>query len=231
VLIILASRHDLAARWLAVEWADDGGAVMTCEDLSCAGWQHSVCEPDRGTIVVGGRKTRTSDVRAVLTRLPSASPDELPGIVEHDREYVAQEVMAFLFAWLAALGPRAVNRPTPYCLMGPHWRQERWVKAASELGLATAPMTRRAAYETTTASSIAVTSVTVVAGRAFAPDGSAARAPFGDAAVRLANSAGAELLAVSFTKDGAVVDAHLWPDLGPPEVRAALRDRLLRVGE
>jgi len=204
VLIILASRHDLAARWLADEWADAGAAVMTCEDLSCRGWQYDVSAPDRTSIVVGGRRAAQSDVLAVLTRLPSVSPGELPGIVEHDREYIAQEMMAFLLAWLAALGSRAVNRPTPYCLMGPHWRQERWVKVARELGLPTAPAVRRA-----------------VAGTV----------PQHDAAVRLAHAAGAELLSVSFTNDDAVVDAHLWPDLGVPEVRAAVRDRLLRVAE
>jgi hypothetical protein len=231
VLIVLASRHDLTARWLADEWACDGAAVLTCEDLSRAGWEHRVSAPRSGTASVGGRKVANADIRAVLTLLPSVTPEELPGIIESDREYVAQEVMAFLLAWLAALGPRAVNRPTPYCLMGPHWRRERWAKVAHDLGLPTAPMSRAAALGTLAdASQVAVSTVAVVGAAAFAADGSPAHGLQGDAAIRLAQAAGAELLAVRFSAEGTVVDAHPWPDLRLTTVRAALRERLLRAG-
>ena len=230
MLIILASRHDPTARWLADEWTGHGAALLTCEDLSSGGWEHDVSAPQKGRICVGGHAVAQSDVRAVLTQLPSVSTAEIPGVVEYDREYVAQEMMAFLIAWLAALGPRAVNRPTPYCLMGPHWRQERWIKTARELGLPTSPMARHAAPRGTSPAPSApeAASVTVVGRLAFSADGSPAPASQRDAAVRLASAAAADLLAVRFAEDDAVVDAHLWPDLRVAEVRAALRDLLLR---
>jgi len=230
VLIILASRHDPTAPWLADEWAADEAAVLTCEDLSCAGWEYDVAAPERASIVVGGRSVAQSAIRAVLTRLPSVSPHELPGIVDEDRDYVAQETMAFLLAWLATLGSRAVNRPTPYCLMGPHWRPERWVKVARDLGLATVPVTRKAAPGVPPArASYDLTSVTVVGARAFLSDGSPPSQPQFDAAVRLARAAAADLLAVQFTADDAIADANLWPDLRVTAVQAALRDHLLRA--
>jgi hypothetical protein len=230
VLIILASRHDPTAPWLADEWAGDEAVVLTCEDLSCAGWEHDVAAPERGSIVVGGRRVAQSMIRAVLTLLPSVSPHELPDIVDEDREYVAQEAMAFLLAWLAALGPRAVNRPTPYCLMGPHWRAERWLKVARELGLATVPVTRKAAPGVLPFPPPAeLMSVTVVGQRAFLSDGSTPSQTQCDTAIRLARAAGAELLAVRLTAESAVVDAHLWPDLRLTAVLTALRDHLLRA--
>ncbi len=230
MLIILASRHDPTARWLADEWAGDEAAVLTCEDLSCAGWEHDVAAPERGSIVVGGRRVAQSGIRAVLTLLPSVWPHELPGIADEDREYVAQEAMAFLLAWLAALGPRAVNRPTPYCLMGPHWRAERWLKVARELGLATVPVTRKVAPGALPTQPPAdSTTVSVVGPRAFLSDGSMPSQTQCDTAVRLARAAGAELLAIRLTADNAVVDAHLWPDLRVTEVLTALRDQLLRA--
>ncbi len=230
MLIILASRHDPTARWLADEWTADGAALLTCEDLSCGGWEHDVSAPQKGRICIGGHVLARSQVRAVLTQLPSVSPAEIPGVVEYDREYVAEEMMAFLIAWLAALGRRAVNRPTPYCLMGPHWRQERWIKTARELGLATSRMARHTAPRQTSPAPSAPegTSVTVVGPLAFSADGSPAPASQRDAAVRLATAAAADVLAVRFTEDDAVIDAHLWPDLRVAAVRAALRDLLLR---
>ena len=220
MLIILASRDDLAARWLADEWAADDAVVMTCEDLSSAGWELYVGDVDRDAVSIGGRRASSRDVQGVLTLLPSVTPYELPAIVEEDREYVAQEMMAFLLAWLDALGPRAMNRPTPFCLMGPHWRRERWVAAARELGLQTAP---------TSATTVSLSAVTVVVDRAFSQDGTAAPAARQVAAVQLASAAGADLLTVHFTADDEVANAGLWPDIRTAAVRSAVRDRLLRA--
>jgi hypothetical protein len=229
-LIILASRFDPIASWLASEWAPHDAALLTCEDLSHAGWVHRVSDPSAGQVAVAGRVLPTASVRAVLTLLPSVAPTELRTIVEHDREYVAQEIMAFLLAWLGALGARAVNRPTTTCLMGPHWRQERWVRAARELGLPTMAVERRVALGASpTATAMATEAVAVVGERAFAEDGSPAPPFRHDAAVRLARAAHADLLAVRFAGD-AVVDARLWPDLRLSPVRAALCEHLLRVG-
>ena len=138
--------------------------------------------------------------------------------------------MAFLLAWLAALGRRAVNRPTTTCLMGPHWRQERWVRTARELDLPTMAVERRVAPDAPSTATVTATApVAVVGDRAFAEDGSPAPAPRHDAAIRLARAAHADFLAVRFAGD-AIVDAHLWPDLQSDPVRAALCEHLLRAG-
>ena len=228
MLIVLASRHDPTARTLSAEWAEDEALVVTCEDLSQPGWQHWVPHQDRGSAVIGGRTIARSKISAVLTRLPSVSEDELPSILPADRSYVAQEVMAFLVSWLASLGPRVVNRPTPFCLMGPHWRAERWVKVACELGLRTAPFARRAEFGRPHPhpDRRPLHSVTVVGNQAFCADGSPAQGVPRQAALRVAHTAGATLLAVRFNEEDALVDAHLWPDLPVGAVRDAVRDLL-----
>jgi hypothetical protein len=46
VLVIVAGRHDKAAKDLVERWAPWGAAVLTCEDLSVAGWRYSLDSPE-----------------------------------------------------------------------------------------------------------------------------------------------------------------------------------------
>lgn len=228
MLLVLASRHDQAARALVRSWRDVGARLLTCRDLSSAGWRYLTDAPREARAVVGGRVVRAEEIRGVVTRLPAVWPDELPHIVEADRAYVAAEMNAFLGAWLAEAPFPVVNRPTPLCLVGPVWRVEQWLCAAARVGMRLSGATRRltprqvAAPEPFAASP---TTVTVVGERCF---GSADDELMLQAR-RLARAARVELLAVQFSgpeRGAAFAGAHLCPDISRPGVAEALLDCL-----
>jgi hypothetical protein len=150
VLLILASPGDVEAHALAAAWSSYQAAVVTWSDLSRAGWCYTSHCADAAawniggsaSCCVGGRVVPASDIEAVLTRAATVDPADLVEIAEHDREYVAAEMHAFLVAWLTALGGRVVNRPTPRSLRGPHWPAEVWVHLAASISIPTRPTHR-----------------------------------------------------------------------------------------
>jgi hypothetical protein len=85
--------------------------------------------------VIAGQRTPVRAIRGVLTRLPAVFAADLPHIAAADRAYVAEEMSAFLLAWLSALRCPVVNRPVPPSLAGPNWRQAQWIHAAVRAGL------------------------------------------------------------------------------------------------
>lgn len=162
MILVLASRFDVAAGALVQGWEDDGARLLTCAALSRPGWRFDPGRPADGCLVVDEEPVPVSDVRALVSLLPGVHPAELPHIAVEDREYVAGEMMAFLVAWLSALPCRVLNRPTPLCLTGPHLRPEQWVRAAVTAGLPARVATRR--VPDTAAKQPAAVPVTVVAG-------------------------------------------------------------------
>jgi hypothetical protein len=241
MLLVLASRHDSAAATLVERWRELDARLLTCRDLSTAGWRFCPHEPHLSRAVVGGQIVNCAEIAGVLTRLPSVLPDELPHIVAADRSYVAAEMNAFLTAWLSAIPCTVINRPTASCLMGPNWRQEQWVHAAARAGLRTRALKfllkpgnrptesmRDSSVEASECvnnsnetDGVSPVLATVVGSRCFgAVDGKlAARA------LRLAAKAGVELLDVQFSSpdaDASFVGAYLGTDISRAHVADAL---------
>jgi hypothetical protein len=225
VLVVVAGPEDPTAHSLVAHWAADDARLLTCDDLSVAGWCFAPADPAASTAVVGGHPVAVADVAGVLTRLPGVSPAMLSHIEPADRVYVATEMHAFLVAWLDALPCPVLNRPSPGCLAGPSWRHEQWVQTAAQIGMPVQPVQLSTHTAFTSPPAPAATtdrsSVTVV-GRQVV--GSVDRA-LAQQARDLALAAGVELLAVQF--DGATpgsrfLEATLWPDLGDDDVTDAL---------
>ena len=221
MLVVVASRHDAGARRLVDGWPAAAG-LLSCEDLSTAGWRYRVGDPAGGTAVVDGRVVPVREIQGVLTRRPAVLEQELAYVAAPDRAYVAAETNAFLDAWLAALACPVLSRPTPLCLSGPGWRPEQWVRAAAAVGIPVRPRRRRApAGENGVAAEDAgePVDVTVVGGELVGGVGGR----LGRWTRRLAAVAGVELLGVRFVRGeegprfGA---ATVWPDLEAPVVHA-----------
>jgi hypothetical protein len=258
VLLILASPGDVEAHALAAAWSSSQAAVVTWSDLSCPGWRYTSSSADAASCSigrsagpvaascsVGGRVVPAADIEAILTRAATVDPADLVEIAEHDRDYVAAEMHAFLVAWLTALGGRVVNRPTSRSLLGPLWPPEVWVHLAASLSIPVKPTHRHvdplpggadpSAGDSASAWLVDLarephlpeswSAVTVVGERAFG-DGHVA---LKHNALALANAAGADLLAVTFDgRDAAarLVSADPKPTMEDEAVVAAVRRHL-----
>jgi hypothetical protein len=232
VLVVLAAPDDDAARALVARWGRDRAGLLTSADLSRAGWHHELgtSGTGRSTAVVDGRLVETEAIAGVLTLLPCVLPHELDQIVPGDREYVAQEMTAFLLAWLVQLRCPVLNRPTTTSLAGPSWPVERWRHLAAHAGLRAVPIRRLAgpAASVGTEPASAVASVTVV-GDCCVGDAPALAAP----ARRLAEAAGAQLLTVYFDRADAsasVLAAEPRPPVGDWRVADAILAHLRQAG-
>jgi hypothetical protein len=231
VIVVVAGRHDAAAKAFVERGAAAGVALLAPSDLSHPGWRFRLDRrgnPSAATAVVGGELVDAGAIDGVLTRLPQVSENDLGQIVPADRAYVAAEMSAFLLAWLSALPCPVLNRPTPSCLAGPCWAPERWVHLAARLGIPVRPVRRRAAdagidpAPTNEESDGPAITVTVVGKHCL---GTSDPRLAGQAR-RLATVAGADLLAVHFALDAAaarLVSADPWPDVSSPEVAEAVR--------
>lgn len=227
MLLVFAGPHDQTAQALVRRWRNHDARLLTCRDLSSAGWRYYPHDVEASRASVGGQVVRFSELEGVLTRLPCVTPRELPHIVNVERSYVAAEMNAFLIAWWSSALFPVVNRPTPLCLMGPNWRPEQWLHAAARAGLRMSPSasfiklqpsTRQATNAT--ASGVAVT---VVGARCFGAidEDLAARA------CRVAELAGVELLTVQFSGsrlDADFLGAYLGADVSQNDVADALLD-------
>ena len=224
MLGVVASRHDREAAGLARLWAGDGAALLRAEDLSMKGWRYYPDSPERSVAVVDGVVTPCREITGVLIRRPCVVEAELAHIHPADRPYLAQEMSAFLFAWLSSLTCPMLNRPRDACLLGAPWRRTQWAHAAAQVGIA---------VQTTPGSALAspagegVADVVVVGRRRLG--GGAQR--FAAQAGRLAAMAGAELMGAAFeTEGGAFLGATLRPTLSDPEVVEAVREYLVGGG-
>jgi hypothetical protein len=246
VLVILANCGNRSAQLLAERWSHLGARLLTPSDLSLEGWRVAYGTDDRrldrwSTAVVGGEVVPTDQITGVLTRLPVVFEHELMTVVPEDRAYVAAEMTAFLLAWLTQLPCPVLNRPTATGLSGPNWRRERWVAVAAQLAIPCRSVRRQThapgdgrrsgmgewdphLWGEVEAPPNAAT-VTVVGNRVIGNVHPSLRR----SARRLAERAGAQLLAVRF--EGAAEGARLigvdpLPDLLPEEVADAMLDYL-----
>jgi hypothetical protein len=239
VIVVVAGRHDAAAKAFADEGAGDDTVLLTPSDLSRPGWNYRLDSADgpRGSAaVIGGEVVDVGTIAGVLTRLPWVTEDDLRQIVAADRAYVAAEMTAFLLAWLSALPCPVLNRPSTTCLAGPDWAPERWVHLAARIGIPARTVRRRTAgavepqcESQDDPSDDRRVTVTVVGERGF---GTRDRRLV-TAARRLATVAGADLLAVHFARrrtETLLVSADPWPDVSSPEVADAVRAYLTGDG-
>lgn len=223
MLVVVASRHDEVAQALVSRWKASDARLLTCEDLSGAGWRYGPGAPDLSTAVVGGRRVRCREITGVLTRLAGVPVSDLGHIASADRAYVAAEMTAFLMAWLSGLKCSVVNRPTPLCLSGPNWRPEQWTHAASALGIPARPVERHVARGSAEVSptdgASSLTTVTVVGNRCFGTENEVLRGQ----ARSLAKAASVSLLSVRFSdRDSVFLGADGYPDLSTDEIADAV---------
>ncbi len=171
MIVIFASSWDESAATLAARWASHHASLLTSDDLSRAGWRHHLGSPETSTAVVAGRIVPVQEITGVLIRWPGVFAPELTQIVETDRDYVAEEMRAFLVSWLSSLKCPVVNRPTPLNLTGPAWRLEQWTHVAARLGISVNAIHRRvvqgSGIDRTEALTASAATVTVVGDRCF----------------------------------------------------------------
>jgi hypothetical protein len=253
-IVVVANRFDAIARQLVARWAQQDALVLTCEDLSTAGWRYTCGgATDEATTLVGGRAVisgralAVAEIVGVYTRTPSIFPQELTQIVPADREYIAAEMTAFLTWWLNALPGVVVSRPTATSLAGPGWRPEQWIWAAARAGLPIVPIHSRVAFspDTPITPSAALAphvqppphishfTLTLVGGRCFGPNGEELDAcdPRAIVAQQLARVGGVDLLAVQLIESppGWAINGVIpWPNDLSDSVAEALCAHLTR---
>ncbi|AFY34784.1 hypothetical protein [Calothrix sp. PCC 7507] len=224
MLVVVASRHDKAAEALVARWAVHGASLLTCEDLSVAGWRHYLSSPQDSTAVIGGQAMALEKITGVFTRLPCIFERELLHIVPDDRAYVAAEMNAFLISWLSQLPCPVLNRPTPTYLLGPAWRAEQWIYAAAQIGIPVRPRQRQVILSPNIVPQVLPkpsATVTVVGNRCLG----AVDKTLAHYARNLADAAKVDLLTVHFSGDE-FLGADLSTDTSTPEVADAIFEYL-----
>jgi hypothetical protein len=203
VIAVLGSRFDKAARAIVEAWSSADAVLVSAEDVCSPGWSWRLAGPAHGRFVAEGVVRRVADLRGVLVRRPAIAAEELGWVHKRDRVYIAAEVNAFLVAWLASLPCRVLNRPTATSLSGPAWSPLHWQLAAARSGVGWA--------------------ITGGGGRTCdvvvcSPAVLGAKTPRQEeAARRLAEISGADLLGIRFAGDAAVAVTR-QPSLALPEV-------------
>ena len=246
MLVVLAYRHDAAARALVERWRTAGEccALLTCEDFARPGWVYVAGNPAAGSADIDGQVIATSDIRAVVIRMPAVGEAELGHLHQDDRRYAASEIQAFLLAWLSSLPCPVLNRPSPSNLGGPWWSLGQWVQRSRRLGIRARPVTERVVFATDAPAIIerrvdgSSLPVDVVGDRAFLAGGrepGASEVALADAAVSLARDAGVELLRVYFEPGSeqmpVFLEADLWIDVAADRVAGAVADRCRELSD
>ena len=227
-LLILASARDEAARQLSMLWESASTRLLLPRDLSRPGWRYQPGQIETSIAVANGELIAAKHISGVLTRLGSVTEDELIEIAPPDRPYAAQEMNAFLVAWLSALRCPVLNRPGPVCLSGPNWRPEQWVHAAAHAGVPVIAARRRVPDDGEASAALRdapPVTVTIVGKKSFGPKDRFLH----DYTRRVARCANVEFLAVSFEGSGQnarFLSANLWPNISTPEMAVAVYDHL-----
>jgi hypothetical protein len=209
VIAVVGSRLDKAACAIVEAWSSADAVLVSAEDVCSPGWSWQLAHPAHGRFVAQGVVRQVADLRGVLVRRPAIAPEELGWVHSRDCVYVAAEVNAFLVAWLASLPCRVLNRPTATSLSGPAWSPLHWELAAARSGVGWA-MTAAGARTC----DVVVCDVVVCLPAVYGAKTSWQE----DAARRLAEISGADLLGIRFAGDDAVAVTR-QPSLALPEVR------------
>lgn len=228
MIVIFASRFDESARSLAARWKNYDASLLTCDDLSVTGWRQFLNDNGTNRAVVSGQIVDVSNIDGVLIRWPGVFAQELVQIAPHDRDYVASEMMAFLYWWFSTLNCPVINKPTPVNLTGPAWRLEQWTYLAAQLGIRVKTARRHvapAAVDNEPAQR-AASLVTVVGNRCFGDVDPLLL----DQSRQVAGAAGVSLAQIGFNgpnADSALTEVNLIPELRD-EVADALLDLILQ---
>jgi hypothetical protein len=142
VIVIIGSRHDSVAQSIVATLP--AAALCSAEDLTRPGWVWSVESPEPNRWVVDGKVIDDHDVTGVLVRRTYVYPEEFVGTHPDDREYLAAESTAFLIFVLSRTAARVVNPVADGALGEDVIRPERWMVAATELGVDVAPLRLKA---------------------------------------------------------------------------------------
>jgi hypothetical protein len=229
LLVILASIHDKSVGHLVELWDPHDVCVLTCKELSMVGWRHYLNDSTLSTAVVNGKKISNEQIDGVLTRLPYVTETELFHIVNHDRSYVAAEMMAFLVSWLSCLKCPVINKPTPLCLLGPNWSQEQWIHAAAKVGLPVRSL-RRQSFKSNIINNavdhMQRVTVSVIGDHCYG----AINDEMTEQSIRLTRQAGVEMLSVHFAayeKGFLFITANLWFPIDSHNISNAILDYLI----
>lgn len=232
MIVVVGSRYDEAAREIVSRWSAYHAALLTCEDLSAAGWRHHLFDQSRSRAVVSGQIVQESDIRGVIVRRPWILEQELVHIAAEDREYVAAEMNAFLISWLSQLLCRVLNRPTGASLCGPNWRPQQWARAAGMAGMIVEPMRWKVPVAAGRSATMGTTDnrepvrLVIVGDQCLG----ACDESIGRAARLLASIAGTDLLSVEVSDGGAearFLNATPIPNVEEPAVAQAVLGYLL----
>lgn len=211
MFLVLGSASDEHPQRLVDRWGKAGRDVclVTPLHLSRPGWRLLCGRSDECSLPVGDRILKSSDLDGIVSALPWIGPHDVPHVVSADREYVAQEMAAFLLAWLTELDCPVLETPTPLSLAGSGRTPLEWAAIATSVGVPSAP---EWAGPTST--------VTVVGRRAVGDVGPALAA----AAESVAAAAGCSLVTFHITCEGLprVTCAEARPHVGEAPVADAL---------
>ncbi len=158
---------------------------------------------DAAVILPDGTAVGPASCRGVLNRV-TRTPTVAAGTA--DAAYAAEEMTAITLAYLAAFGPRIVNRPDPASLFGSEHGAQGWLHMAALAGLPASPF-RLSATGPEPLPPMAA-QILVIGNHAFGAAGAMATR-----AVDLAQMAGVQILSVALAADGTVVGATALPDL------------------
>jgi hypothetical protein len=234
MIVVAGNRFDKAVQCLVERWKSYGAVLLTSEDLSTPGWRHYPDAIERSCAVLGGRVIRVPEIACVLTIMNAVFEQELIQIVASDRAYVAAEITAFLRSWLSGLPCSVLNRPSATSLCGgPGWSREQWTIAAARLGIPVRQVQRRAilaGVASSCAEDADAVCVSVVGNHCFLPGLRAPDPWLACQALRLAQAAQVEFLAVQFSspqQGSRFLSANLCPDASDAELTEAIRVHLL----
>ena len=174
MIVVVGSRHDPVAAALVEAW--EGAALCSAEDLTRPGWAWSSTAPASSRWVVDGAVVEDRLVTGVFVRRSRVYADELSSTHPDDRAYLAAESHAFLVFVLATTRATVVSQAADGTLGDEGLGPERWMPAATGLGMQVAPL--RLASRRVAARRLTTSVVEVVADQAFGdvPARSAARA-------------------------------------------------------
>jgi hypothetical protein len=139
VILVLCDEADVSALWAADGLRSRGlsPTVLTGIDLAAVrGWRHPI-GADGADIALrfDGGNLNGRDVRGVLNRLAFVPRAWLNRIGGPDRDYAAQEMLAFYLSWLHALEAPKLNPPAPQGLCGNMRHPSAWVTLAARAGV------------------------------------------------------------------------------------------------
>ncbi|HOY58710.1 MAG TPA: hypothetical protein PK640_11320 [Verrucomicrobiota bacterium] len=227
--LVLNDWADVAAQWARTGLERRGvgpwQALGPAELAFGMRWEHRL---ENGRTLTNltlpdGRLLRDGEVRGVLNRLTFIHAGSLVVVQPADRDYVAQELQAFLLSWLHSVPAPVLNRPTPAGLSGRLRHVSEWIWLAAQAGLPTS------GYHQSSRDGPRPWDATLQCGESWAPvtsvvvccgtvTGGAAPAQIQAGCVRLRERAGVALLGVDFTIG---VDGR-WSFAGPstrPDLR------------